>query len=130
MNYEKNIKNSIRIMAIAISGLVMPLVACNIDDNEMANEIGSYVKVENPATLAAYAVSLQGTQSDENLKKAVFTEDDIEWFDLNTRELRFSITSKTIQKRMKSLSRIEFRLGDDRTEISWHRGHVISRHYS
>ena len=110
---NKNIKNSIWTMAITIASFAMPLAACSSDDNEVSNELSGKGNVEQSATLAAYAIDSQGTRSGGEAKTAVFTDEDIEWFDLNTRELRFGIDSEVIHKRLESLDRIEFRLGDD-----------------
>ena len=82
-------------VAIAIASFAMSLTACSSDDNEVSNELSGK------------------TRSGGEVKTAVFTDEDIEWFDLNTRELRFGIDSEVIHKRLESLDRMEFRLGDD-----------------
>lgn len=100
-------------VAIAIASFAMSLTACSSDDNEVSNELSGKEDVEQSATLAAYVIDSQGTRSGGEVKTAVFTDEDIEWFDLNTRELRFGIDSEVIHKRLESLDRMEFRLGDD-----------------
>ena len=110
---NRKIRNSIWTAAIAIGSLAMSLTACSSDDNEMNNELGGKKNVEQSSALAAYAIDSQGTRSGGEVKTAVFTDEDIEWFDLNTRELRFGIDSEAIHKRLESLDRMEFRLGDD-----------------
>lgn len=106
-------RNNFWTVAIAIASIAMPLVACSSDDNEVNNELSGKESAEQSTTLAAYAINSQGTRSGGEAKTAVFTDEDIEWFDLNTRELRFSIDQETIHTRLESLDRMEFRLGDD-----------------
>ena len=110
---NRKIRNSIWTAAIAIGSLAMSLTACSSDDNEMNNELGGKKNMEQSSALAAYAIDFQGTRSGGEAKTAVFTDEEIEWFDLNTRELRFGIDSEAIHKRLESLDRMEFRLGDD-----------------
>ena len=100
-------------VAIAIGSFAMSLTACSSDDIEVNSELGGKENVEQSTALAAYAIDSQGTRSGGEVKTAVFTDEDIEWFDLNTRELRFGIDSEAIYNRLESLDRIEFRLGDD-----------------
>ena len=106
-------RNNFWTVAITIASFAMLLTACSSDDNEVNNELAGKENVEQSTTLAAYAIVSQGTRSGGETKTAVFTDEDIEWFDLNTRELRFGIDSEVIHKRLESLNRIEFRLGDD-----------------
>ena len=110
---NRKIKNSIWMVAIAIGSFAMSLTACSSDDIEVNSELGGKENVEQSTALAAYAIDSQGTRSGGEVKTAVFTDEDIEWFDLNTRELRFGIDSEAIYKRLESLDRMEFRLGDD-----------------
>ena len=100
-------------VAIAIASFAMSLTACRSDDNEVSNELSGKENVEQSATLAAYVIDSQGTRSGGEVKTAVFTDEDIEWFDLNTRELRFRIDSEAIHTRLKSIFFMEFRLGDE-----------------
>ncbi len=110
---NRKIKNSIWMVAIAIGSFAMSLTACSSDDIEVNSELGGKKNMEQSSALAAYAIDSQGTRSGGEVKTAVFTDEDIEWFDLNTRELRFGIDSEAIYNRLESLDRIEFRLGDD-----------------
>jgi len=110
---NRKIKNSIWMVAIAIGSFAMSLTACSSDDIEVNSELGGKENVEQSTAFAAYAIDSQGTRSGGEVKTAVFTDEDIEWFDLNTRELRFGIDSEAIYNRLESLERIEFRLGDD-----------------
>ena len=106
-------RNNFWTVAIAIVSLTMSMTACSSDDNEVNNELSGKENVEPSATLAAYAIDSQGTRSGGEAKTAVFTDEDIEWFDLNTRELRFRIDSEAIHTRLKSIFFMEFRLGDE-----------------
>lgn len=110
---NRKIRTSIWTVAIAIASIAILLTACSSDDNEVNNELSGKENVEQSTTLAAYAIDSQGTRSGGEKKMAVFTEEDIEWFDLNTRELRFGFGSEAIHTRLESLDCMEFRLGDD-----------------
>jgi len=99
--------------AIAIAIFAMPLTACSSDDNEVNNPLSGMENVEQSTTLAAYAFDSQATRSGGEAKTAVFTDEDIEWLDMNTRELRFGIGSEAIRTRLKSVDRMVFCLGDD-----------------
>ena len=96
---NRKIKNSIWMVAIAIGSFAMSLTACSSDDIEVNSELGGKENVEQSSALAAYAIDSQGTRSGGEVKTAVFTDEDIEWFDLNTRELRFGIDSEAIYNR-------------------------------
>ena len=109
---KKNIKNSIWLMAIAITSLATLFVACNNEDGIMEDGIDNTPQVENLGELAAYAVTTE-TRSSVDLKTAVLTSKEIEWFNVNTREIRFNISSDVISERLSVLDRIEFRLGDE-----------------
>ena len=106
-------RNNFWTVAIVIVSLTMSMTACSSDDNEVNNELSGKENVEPSATLAAYAIDSQGTRSGGEAKTAVFTDEDIEWFDLNTRELRFRIDSEAIHTRLKSIFFMEFHLGDE-----------------
>jgi len=106
-------RNNFWTVAIAIASFAMSLTACSSDDNEVSNELSGKENVGQSAMLAAYAIDSQGTRSGGEAKTAVFTDEDIEWFDLNTRELRFRIDSEAIHTRLKSIFFMEFRLDDE-----------------
>ena len=110
---NRSIKNNIWTVAIAIVSIAMPLAACSSEDNEVVNGIDSRPQKETTVALAAYSIDSQETRTSTDSKLAVFTDEDIEWFDQNTRELRFSVSSEEIHHRLEALDRMEFRLGDD-----------------
>lgn len=105
---NKKIRNSFWMMAIATASLAMSMTACSSDDNETANTFVTD-PVESPK-LYACGVSQNGTRSVSNL---VFTEDDIEWFDVNTRELKFRDMEEPLYKKMEPFHEIEIRLNDN-----------------
>ena len=114
---NKKIRISIWIVAIAIASLAMPLSACSSDDNEVDNMPKEEGLRQTEAKLCAYAVMPTGTRmatggrdSGNGANGALFTDDDIEWFDVNTRELRFRSTSKMLSDRLQLLSGIDFYL--------------------
>lgn len=94
-------------MAIAFTCLAPMQTACNLDD-----------EVEKPFTtcpvyetrLYARGISSQETETDTENANVVFTEDDIEWFDVNTRELKFKKTKEELDKQLKPYHAIEFQL--------------------
>ncbi len=108
---KKNIKDSIWTMAIAIASLAMPLVACSSDDNEV-NEMKTEGSSQEETRLFARGYCTLPTGLPEGDVYEVFTEDDIEWFDVNTRELRFHDMEKPLYEKLRLLSGVEFRLGD------------------
>ncbi len=106
---DKKIRNSFWMMAIATASLTMSMTACSSDDNE-TTETFITDPVES-STLYACSVSQHGTRSE--VANVVFTEDDILWFDVNTRELKFKDMEEPIYKKLKPLHKIEIRIGND-----------------
>ena len=96
-------KRNVMTMAIATVCLATMLTACSLDN-----------EVEKPFTicpvygtrLLAKGISAQETDTDN----VVFTDDDIEWFDVNTRELKFKKTKEELDKLLKPYDAIEFQL--------------------
>ena len=102
---NRKIRNSIWTVAIATASLTMPMTACSSDDNEVNNMPEAERQTE--AGLCAYSVMPTETR---NATGALFTDDDIEWFDVNTREIRFRDTPTTPNGRLQLLSGIDFYL--------------------
>ena len=95
-------------MATVISG--MSLSACSLNDDEPESEAPFTTCPVSDATLYACGLSQQGTRSDMIV---LFTEDDIEWFNETTREIRLRDTVEPLYKKCRVLSSIEFRLGNE-----------------
>ncbi len=57
--------------------------------------------------------SIETTRSDGETSDVLFTEDDIEWFDVNTRELRFRDSMEPLNKKIKLYAAVKFNLNDD-----------------
>ena len=95
-------------MAIAIASMTM--TACSLDGYEPEKPFTT-CPVEN-ARLYAFGIGVSGTRSTANAEKALFTDDDIEWFDPSTRELRFRDMEEPLYEKLRLLSGVEFRLGD------------------
>ena len=108
---NKKIRNSFWMMAIATASLAMSMTACSSDDNETAKPFTTD-PVES-STLYACGISQDGTRGVTDAANVVFTEDDILWFDVNTRELKFKDTEEPIYKKLEPFHEIEIRLGDD-----------------
>ena len=94
-------------MAIAIASLAMSVTACSSDDNPFTTD-----PVQS-STLYAYGISQEETRGVTEASNVVFTEDDILWFDVNTRELKFKDTEEPIYKKLEPFHEIEIRLGND-----------------
>ncbi len=103
---NKKIRNSIWTVAIATASLAMSMTACCSDDNEVNNMLEAEQQ-QTVTRLCAYAVLPTETRGTNG---ALFTDDDIEWFDVNTRELRFRDTPTTPNGRLQLLSGIDFYL--------------------
>ena len=95
---NKKIRNSFWMMAIATASLAMSMTACSSDDNETAKPFTTD-PVES-TTLYACGISQDGTRGVTDAANVVFTEDDILWFDVNTRELKFKDTEEPIYKKL------------------------------
>ena len=106
-------------VVIATASLAMPMTACSSDGNEV-NNMPEAGRQQTEAKLCAYAVMPTGTRKATGRREsgngadgadgAFFTDDDIEWFDVNTRELRFRGTSTTPNGRLQLLGNIDFYL--------------------
>ena len=96
-------------MAIATASMTM--TACSLDGNEPEKPFVTCPTSE--ATLYAYGISQTGTRSASDIGNYLFTEDDIEWFDVNTRELRFRDTMEPLREKIPFLSSIDFYLGGE-----------------
>ena len=123
---NRKIRNGIWTVAIAIASVAMSLTACSSDDcsdevrlqgkNEV-NNMPEDNRQQVEARLCAYAVMPTGTRkatgrrdSGNGANGALFTDDDIEWFDVNTRELRFRDTPTSLNGRLQLLGGIDFYL--------------------
>ena len=106
---KKQIRNSFWMVAIAAANMTM--TACSLDGNEPEKPFTTCPVSES--TLYAYGISQDGTRGITEAANVVFTEDDILWFDVNTRELKFKETEEPIYKKLEPFHEIEIRLGDD-----------------
>ena len=95
-------------LAIAIAGVT--ITACSSNDNETEKPFTTD-PVEN--TLYACGVGLPEVRSVANVQNVLFTEDDIEWFNVTTREIKFRDMDEPLYKRMQPFHEIEFHLGDN-----------------
>jgi hypothetical protein len=91
-------------MAIAIATLSLPMTACSNDDETVADSR----QPEPSAKLCVYGI--QHTETRGSAAGAVFTDDDIEWFDVNTRELRFRPSMEPLREKLSFLAGIDFYL--------------------
>ena len=96
-------------MAIATASMTM--TACSLDGTEPEKPFVTCPISE--ATLYAYGISQTGTRSASDIGNFLFTEDDIEWFDVSTRELRFRDTMEPLREKIPFLVGIDFYLGGE-----------------
>ena len=96
-------------MAIAIASTTM--TACSSDDNETEKPFTTN-PVES-SMLYATGIGQSETRSVADAQNVLFTEDDIEWFNVTTREIKFKDMDEPLYKRMQPFHEIEFHLGDD-----------------
>ena len=89
-------------MATAIATLSLPMTACSND-----HEADDGHQPEPTAELCVYGVQHTATRGSAG---AVFTDDDIEWFDVNTRELRFRPSVEPLREKLSFLAGIDFYL--------------------
>ena len=78
-------KRNVLTMAIATACLATMLTACSLD-NEVEKPF--IIDPVYRTRLLARGISAQETEIDTVNANVIFTDDDIEWFDVNTRELK------------------------------------------
>lgn len=112
-------KNSVRAAVVAFAGLSMSLASCG-DDNEASLSPDAETTVTqgvgkglSKSGLVARGFCELPTDAEQGGVNEVFTEDDILWFDVNTREIRFRDMEVSVKERCKLLTGIEFRLGEE-----------------
>ena len=102
----KDYKHLAWMMAIAIASMTM--TACSSDDNETEKRFTTD-PVES-SMLYACGVGKSETRSVADVKNVLFSEDVIEWFDANTRELRFRDTMAPVKEQIPLLAGVDFYL--------------------
>ena len=105
----KHYKTFAWMMAIAIAS--MTVTACSLDSNEPEKPFTTCPAPET--TLYACGVGQSETRSVADAQNVLFTEDDIEWFNVTTREIKFKDMDEPLYKRMQPFHEIEFHLGDN-----------------
>ena len=105
----KHYKTFAWMMAIAIASMTM--TACSSGDIETEKPFTTD-PVEK-ATLYACGINQPGTRSMTDVDNIIFTEDDIEWFNVTTREIKFKDTEEPLYKRLEPYREIKFYLGDN-----------------
>ena len=93
-------------MAIAIASTMM--TACSLDGNEP--EKPSTICPVAGSTLYACGIGQPETRSDSGI---LFTEDDILWFDVNTREIRFRDTMEPLREKIPLFAGVDFYIGGE-----------------
>jgi len=110
-------KNSVRAAVVAFAGLSMSLASCGDDNGMLPIPVADSAVTQgvglSKSGLVARGFSTLPTDAEQGGVNEVFTEDDILWFDVNTREIRFRDMDVSVRERCKLLTGIEFRLGDN-----------------
>ena len=94
-------------MAIAIASMIM--TACSLDEQEKPILIIDPVE----ATLYACGIRESETRSISDEQDVLFTDNDIEWFNVTTREIKFRDMDEPLYKRMQPFHEIKFFLSDN-----------------
>ena len=105
----KHYKSFAWMMAIAIAGMTM--TACSLDSNEPEKPFTTCP--ESETMLYACGVNESGTRSIGDAQDVLFTENDIEWFNITTREIKFKDMEEPLYKRLVPFHEIKFYLGDN-----------------
>ena len=108
---KKNFKTIACMMATAIVSMTM--TACSSDDYEPAKPFTTDPVELNK--LYAYGIDPSTTKSAEEGHIILFTEDDIEWFDMSTREIKFKDDvnkDEPLYRRLQPFYKIGIQLGD------------------
>ena len=95
-------------MAIAIAG--MTVTACSSIDNEPEKPFTTDPVVN---TLYACGISESETRSIGDAQDVLFTEDDIEWFNITTREIKFRDKMVPLREQIPLLAGVDFYLGGE-----------------
>ncbi|MBR4699364.1 MAG: hypothetical protein IKP16_05395 [Prevotella sp.] len=105
----KHYKTFAWMMAIAIASMTM--TACSSGDIETEKPFTTCPASET--TLYACGINQSVTRSMTDVDNIIFTEDDIEWFNVTTREIKFKDTDEPLYKRLEPYREIKFYLGDN-----------------
>ena len=105
----KHYKTFAWMMAIAIASMTM--TACSSGDIETEKPFTTCPASET--TLYACGINQSVTRSMTDVDNIIFTEDDIEWFNVTTREIKFKDTEEPLYKRLEPYREIKFYLGDN-----------------
>ena len=97
-------------MAIAIASMTM--TACSGNTGEEEKPLTADPATESPM-LYACGIGQSGTRSVADAQNVLFTENDIEWFNVTTREIKFRDMDQPLYKCMQPFREIEFHLGDN-----------------
>ena len=94
-------------MTIAIAGTMM--TSCSLDGYEPEKPFTT----DPVETALIWCIGQPGTRSVTDVEKILFTDNDIEWFDPDTRELRFRDTMEPLREEIPLLAKIDFYLGGE-----------------
>ena len=106
---KKIIKNCIGIMAITIA--CMSMTACASDDE--VTEMPFTTDPVESSKLYACGITQTEARGVTDAANVVFTEDDILWFDVNTREICFRDTMEPLREKIQLLACVNFYLNGE-----------------
>ena len=96
-------------MAIAIASTTV--TACSLDGYEPEKPFTTCPSEK--VTFYACGIGQSDTRSANDAQSVLFTEDDIEWLDVTTREIKFRDMDEPLYRRMQPFHEIKFCLGDN-----------------
>ncbi len=94
-----------------IATACLMLSACSLDGYEPEKPFTTCPP--SPPALVACGINSTRASDDSNFGSILFTESDIEWFDVNTREIKFKDADEPLYRRLEPYREIKFYLGDN-----------------
>ena len=110
---KKKSRNNVWIRAIAIASLAMSMTACSSSDDEAEKPFTASPVEQTKFFACEVNNETKGTTATID---TIFTEDDIEWFNVSTREIRFKVMDEQLLNKLMEnyhKDKLEFHLGEN-----------------
>ena len=108
--YYKNRHSLLSVSSLIFMACVV-LSACSMDGYEPEKPFTTCPT--SPPALVACGINSTRASGASGVESILFTETDIEWFDVNTREIKFKDVDEPLYKRLEPYREIKFYLGDN-----------------